>query len=101
MGGSISELKPLEFEWDEGNRDKNWERHRVEIKECEEAFFNEPLRLLYDVVHSQKEDRFTALGRTNKGRKLFITFTVRGGRIRVISARDMSRKERRLYEEKH
>lgn len=86
------------FEWDEGNARKN-EKHGVTASEAEQVFFNQPLLMLEDARHSQVELRFHALGITHTGRKLHITFTVRGTRIRVISARDMHRKERNIYEE--
>lgn len=85
------------FEWDEGNQTKNWIRHQVSAPESEEVFFNLPLLLADDVQHSQEEKRFYILGQTNAGRKLFISFTIRTKKIRVISARDMSRKERQAY----
>ena len=85
------------FEWDEGNRTKNWIKHQVSTSECEEVFFNLPLLLANNVKHSQKEKRFYVLGQTNAERRLFISFTIRSKKIRVISARDMSRKERKIY----
>lgn len=90
------------FEWDKGNIDKNWGRHKVHYLECEEIFFNEPLFITPDEKHSQKEQRFRALGQTKSGKLLTIVFTVRGdGKLlRVISARNMNVKERRLYEQK-
>lgn len=91
--------QPSEFDWDEGNRDKNWRKHRVDWKETEEVFANEPIKIFKDIRHSQKENRYTALGITNKGRKLYLVFTIRNNKIRIISARNQSRKERRLYEE--
>ena len=89
-----------EFEWDENNREKNWEKHRVSTGECEEVFFNLPLLLAPDLAHSQQESRFFILGKTGAGRLLFIVFTVRKDKIRVISARDMNRKEKVIYEQK-
>jgi uncharacterized protein len=90
---------PLTFDWDKGNVEKNWEKHKVHYKESEEVFLNKPLVLYKDKSHSHKEHRFVALGFTNHYRYLFISFTVRGGaKIRIISVRDQSRKERRLYE---
>jgi uncharacterized DUF497 family protein len=86
------------FEWDEGNLSKNWEKHKVSALECEQAIFNKPLIALPDERHSESEPRFYALGQTDNGRRLFIVFTARSDLIRVISARDMSRKERRIYE---
>ena len=87
------------FEWDEGNRTKNWEKHRVSQAEGEQVFFNEPLLLFPDVRHSQHEPQYYVLGHTNAGRYLFVVFTIRGTFIRVISARDMSRKEGKVYEQ--
>lgn len=87
------------FDWDENNSDKNWQTHQVLPSECEEVFFNLPLILADDTAHSQKEARFYVLGQTLSGRRLFIAFTLRKKKIRGISARDMSRKERRIYEQ--
>lgn len=87
------------FDWDENNREKNWEKHQVLAGECEEVFFNLPLLLRADPIHSQTEPRYYVLGHTIAGRRLFIAFTVREDKIRVISARDMSKKERKIYEQ--
>lgn len=87
------------FDWDEGNREKNWLKHQVTTSECEEAFFNLPLLLQPDPSHSQVELRYFVLGQTNVGRYLFIVFTVRNDKIRVISAREISQKERAIYEQ--
>ena len=87
------------FDWDEGNARKSAETHSVSQGEAEQIFFNEPLLLLPDRKHSDKEQRFHALGKTQDGRLLHVSFTLRdGGKlIRVISARDMHRKERMFY----
>jgi hypothetical protein len=87
------------FDWDEGNARKSAEKHSVSQGEAEQIFFNEPLLLLPDREHSDKEQRFHALGKTQDGRLLHVSFTLRdGGKlIRVISARDMHRKERMFY----
>lgn len=85
------------FEWDDGNALKNWTKHRVTRAECEQVFFNQPLLVAHDELHSDFECRFYALGITSAGRSLFIAFTLRGGMIRVISARAMHRKEREVY----
>ncbi|WP_151705154.1 BrnT family toxin [Nitrincola alkalilacustris] len=89
------------FDWDESNSRKNAEKHGVNQSESEEIFFNEPLLVLKDSKHSQTEVRFHALGETDDERLLHITFTLRqsGTLIRVISARDMHRKERAVYEQ--
>ena len=88
------------FDWDEGNSRKNV-KHSVATAESEQVFFNAPLLLLEDVKHSQMEPRFHALGKTDDGRLLHISFTLRddGKAIRVISARDMHKKERSIYEQ--
>jgi uncharacterized DUF497 family protein len=85
------------FQWDQGNVEKNQQGHNVTYMECEEVFFNKPLLLSEDVKHSQKENRYYVLGKTNEQRKLFIAFTLRDNLIRVISARDMSKKEKQIY----
>jgi len=87
------------FAWDKGNIEKNWERHKVSFIECEEVFFNRPLVVAGDEIHSKSEGRYYALGRTNDDRLLFVVFTIRDNKIRVISARDMNRKERRVFRE--
>lgn len=93
--------KIIGFDWDTGNARKSEEKHDVSMAEAEQVFFNAPLLLLEDASHSQKEPRLHALGKTDGGRELHITFTLRkdGQLIRVISARDMHRKERLIYEQ--
>jgi hypothetical protein len=88
------------FDWDHGNDRKSAEKHDVSRAEAEQVFMNEPLLLLEDARHSVGERRLHALGRTDAGRHLHLTFTLRreDSLIRVISARDMNRKERRHYE---
>ncbi|MDQ3801960.1 MAG: BrnT family toxin [Acidobacteriota bacterium] len=88
------------FEWDDGNSNKNWHLHDVSDGECEDVFFNLPLIIASDKKHSERESRFFALGRTDANRWLFIAFTVRNKLIRVISARDMTKSEKRKYAEK-
>ena len=94
---SIGELPDFEgFDWDKGNSGKNL-KHDVTDGECEEIFFNAPLLLADDAAHSNEELRFAAFGITNAGRHLTLVFTMRGNLIRVISARDMNKKERTFY----
>jgi uncharacterized DUF497 family protein len=87
------------FQWDEGNTQKSWVRQRVSRPECEEVFFNQPLVAASDVEHSEIEVRYYVLGTTIRGRRLFIACTIREQLIRVISARPMSRRERRIYDQ--
>jgi len=86
------------FDWDDANVTKNWERHRVTLEEAEDVFFHDPFVMRADLGHSRREKRFRALGRTAQGRALFVAFTIRGTVIRVISVRDMSRRENEEYQ---
>lgn len=92
--------KPIAFEWDKGNIDKNLVKHDVTNREAEEIFGNKPLKIFPDLKYLEQEQRFVAYGVTNQNRKLVIVFTLRKGKIRVISARVQNEKERRIYEEK-
>jgi len=93
-------LKDCEgFLWDKGNSEKNWIKHHVTRLECEEIFFNLPLVISDDLKHSKTEKRYYALGKSKSEKYLFISFTVRKNMLRVISARDINRKERKIYEE--
>src|ERR1017187_3516485 len=85
------------FEWDEANTHKNWERHRVSPEDAEDVFFNEPLVVRSDIRHSRREKRYYALGQTDSGRCLFVAFTIRRSLVRIISVRDMNRRERDAY----
>ena len=87
------------FQWDQGNSNKNLLKHHVEDWECEQVFFNEPLLVLDDPKHSLVERRWAAFGRTDGGRLLVVIFTKRDKLLRVISAREMNRKEILFYEE--
>jgi uncharacterized DUF497 family protein len=87
------------FEWDDGNARKNADKHDVSQAEAEQVFFNEPLLVMDDVKHNETEPRLHAMGKTEAGRLLHVTFMLRheGTRLRVISVRDMSRKEHTYY----
>ena len=88
------------FDWDQGNVSKNWEKHKVTHSQCEELFFNRPLVVQAIEQHQVSEKRYFALGKTDADRRLFVVFTLRRNNIRVISARDMSRQERKVCHEK-
>ena len=88
----------IEFEWDEGNIGKN-KKHKVEDVESEESFFDVGKKIFKDEIHSAQEQRHRIIGKTKKGRLLFIVFTKRKNKIRIILARDINRKEIYLYEE--
>lgn len=87
------------FQWDSGNSNKNFYKHKVSNAECEQIFFNQPIIVLDDTKHSEDENRFYLLGRTDQERFLFVVFTIRKILIRIISARDMNKKEREIYNE--
>ena len=86
------------FDWDDGNSEKNWLTHRVRRSECEEVLLNRPLIVVQGHSPVDREARYQAMGETSAGRTLFVVFTVRGNLVRVISARDLSRRERSVYE---
>lgn len=86
------------FDWDDGNIYKNQKKHGIKWQVIEEIFFNNPLLLLEDTKHSSDECRCFALGKTDEGLRLFVVFTKRKNKIRVISARAMNQKERSYYE---
>ena len=88
------------FDCDKRNSEKNWILHQVSRNECEQVFFNAPIAVGEDIFHSQSEKRWFLLGKTDTNRQLFLVFTIREKLIRIISARDMSKQERRIYNEK-
>ena len=93
--------EPIEFEWNKGNIGKNLGSHRVEDRESEESFFDEKRIIFKDRFHSAKEERFILLGKTKEKRLLYVVFTMRGKKVRIILARDISKvKEVRLYVKK-
>lgn len=93
--------EPFAFEWDKGNKDKNLIKHKVTDEECEEVFFDPQKKAANDIFHSNREERNIIIGKTKLGRYLFLVFTTRENKIRIISARDLNRKERSLYEKEN
>ena len=92
--------EPITFVWDSGNEYKSRDKHDVSIQEVEEAFFDLNKKLFDDYAHSDKKEvRYILLGQTQKNRLLYVAFTIRNNQIRAISARDLNKKERPLYEE--
>ena len=95
----VFDLSKIEgFEWDRGNLG-HIKIHDVSYRECEDAFLNKPFVINEDETHSQTEERFRAYGQTNKRRLVFIIFTIRNNKIRVISSRSQNKKERKEFEE--
>ena len=88
----LSEIQ--DFDWDLWNIVKNVDKHQVENKECEDVFFNQPQLIEFDEKHSVVEERYKILGLTDRKRRLLVVFTVRSNKIRIISARDQSKKEK-------
>lgn len=89
----------LEFEWDKGNIDKSYEKRGITPNEAEEVFLDQDILILEDIKHSKEEERFMALGKIFLGNILFLSYTIRKDKIRIISARFANKKERRLYEQ--
>lgn len=90
--------EPVEFIWDKGNRDKNQIKHNVSNSECEEIFEDENKKMFRDPVHSEMGDRYILIGITRNKRLLFAVFTMRNNKIRIISARDLNKREKKLYD---
>jgi len=88
------------FEWNEGNEPKSYTKHGVSNLEAEAVFQDEGKLHFRDPLHSSDESRFVTIGRSNRPRILFIAWTLRRAKVRIISARPASRKERKLYEKK-
>jgi len=89
--------KVVEFEWDDGNLE-HIRKHRFNYKECEQVFYNKPILVSQDKKHSQVESRFRVLGKTKQERLTILVFTTRWGKVRIISTRDQSKKERSIYQ---
>lgn len=94
----LSKIKS--FQWDKGNIDKSYQKHGITPNEAEEVFLDENILLLEDVEHSKQEERFEAIGKIVRDEILFLAFTIRKDKIRIISARKANKKERRQYEQK-
>lgn len=92
--------EPLEFQWDEGNIGKSFKKHRVEDREAEEPFFDKKRKIYKDKLHSKKEERYVLIGETKKKRLLYTVFAMRRKKVRIISSRDINKKEVHLYEKK-
>lgn len=92
--------KIVGFEWDKGNIEKSYKKHSISPSEAEEIFLDEDILILEDTKHSKQEARFEAIGKIIEGRILFLAFTIRRDKIRIISARTANKKERRGYEKK-
>lgn len=91
--------EPVKFVWDKGNKDKSWLKHKVSNQECEEVFEDKNKKIFKDPVHSQTEKRYILIGMTKNEKLLFIVFTMRNKKVRVISARNINKREKELYEE--
>lgn len=88
------------FEWDEGNINKSYQKHGITPNEAEEVFLDQDILISESIKYAETEKRFEAIGRITKGDILFLAFTIRGNKIRIISARKANIKERIKYEQK-
>ncbi len=92
----ITLKKPIEFQWDQGNQNKNINKHQIANLEAEQVFLDRNKKILKDPLHSNGEKRYIILGTTKNNNRLFVAFTLRGKKIRVISARKLNKKEYKL-----
>src|SRR5438132_6815620 len=100
MEGEVFDWSKLVgFDWDEGNKQKNWDKHQVDYRECEEVFFNQPLLINEDTKHSSHEKRYYVLGRSDTGKTLFLLFTLRSNKIRLIQLPNQTKKKRKKYKQ--
>jgi uncharacterized protein len=89
----------MEFEWDEGKAETNLIKHGVSFDDAQ-TVFNDPLYVdFYDPDHSEDEDRYLIIGESSRGRLLIVSYTERGSKTRLISARETTKTERKMYEE--
>ena len=89
----------LTFEWDESKAEENERKHEVSFEEAK-TVFNDPFSItIYDPDHSENEDRYLDLGLSSRGRVLVVSYTERGENIRLISSREVTRRERGIYGE--
>ena len=89
----------MDFEWDDAKAESDERKHGVPFTEAE-TIFADPLSLTgYDPAHSDDEDRYITMGMSAEGRLLIVSHTDRGDKVRLISAREASRRERRDYED--
>ena len=88
----------MDFEWDRSKARENARKHGFSFEEASQAFIDELSSVVADPDHSVDEERFILFGKTFQEQFLVIAFTERDGRIRIISARPMTRREREAYE---
>ncbi|MFM6254540.1 MAG: BrnT family toxin, partial [Dolichospermum sp.] len=89
----------MRFEWDNNKAAKNLSKHGVSFSEAQ-SVFDDPLYIdFYDPDHSDREERYVIVGESKQGRLLIISYTERVNSIRIISAREVTKSERQMYEE--
>jgi uncharacterized DUF497 family protein len=93
--------EPISFEWDEGNSQKSWIKHKITAGQAQQVFFDMKKIVYKDAPHSRGEERYIVLGKTEAAEVLFVVYTLRGKHVRIISARRANRKEVLLYEKEN
>ena len=88
------------FEWDKWNIDKSYKKHGITPNETEEVFLDEDVKIQKDFKHQEQEERFIAIGKTTENKILFVVFTIRKNKIRVISGRAANKKEKEVYQKR-
>lgn len=93
------EIPTMKFEWDTGKAEMNLKKHKVAFTEATAVFADTLGITIYDPDHSKDEERYITIGHSHLGRTLIVAHTDRGDRIRIISARELTKTERKAYEE--
>ncbi len=86
------------FQWDGWNLDKSYKKHGITPNETEEVFLDENVKIEKDIKHQEQEERFIAIGKTTENKMLFVVFTIRVNKIRIISGRMANKKEEEVYQ---
>jgi uncharacterized DUF497 family protein len=89
----------MEFDWDPRKAEENLKRHGVSFDEARTVFGDPLAKTFYDPKHSENEERYISMGMSVQGRTLFVNHTDRGDKTRIISARLVTKTERKGYEE--
>jgi uncharacterized protein len=88
----------MSFQWNEGKAASNWSKHGISFSEAETVFDDSLYIDFYDTDNSEDEDRYLIVGMSNEDRLLIVSYTERGSWVRIISAREVTKSERRIYE---
>ena len=91
-------MEEIKFDWDQWNIQKNEEKHGISMLEAQSAFYDKKILIFDDIEHSLRKSRYICYARSAYNKTLMIAFTIRNKKVRIISARKASKKERNVYE---